>query len=75
AGNIGSANTSRDYSIDTTLPALSIQLDVLAGDNIVNADEAGQTIPVTGSVSGEFATGDLVTLMVGPPSLYRHGQR
>ncbi|WP_139148787.1 Ig-like domain-containing protein, partial [Kushneria phosphatilytica] len=65
AGNVGSATTSRDYSVDTTPPALSIQLDTLAGDNIVNAEEAGQSIPVTGTVSGEYAAGDLVTLTVG----------
>ncbi|WP_147408722.1 Ig-like domain-containing protein [Kushneria sinocarnis] len=65
AGNVGSATTSRDYSVDTTPPALSIQLDTLAGDNIVNAEEANQTIPVTGSVGGEYVAGDLVTLTVG----------
>ncbi|REC93483.1 retention module-containing protein, partial [Kushneria indalinina] len=65
AGNIGSAETSRDYAVDTTPPELTIQLDTIAGDNIVNANETGQTIPVTGSVSGEFAAGDIVTLTVG----------
>ncbi|WP_114403758.1 Ig-like domain-containing protein, partial [Kushneria phyllosphaerae] len=65
AGNVGSAETTRDYAVDTTPPALSITLDTIAGDNIVNADEAGRDISVTGSVSGEFAAGDLVTLMVG----------
>ncbi|WP_445619515.1 Ig-like domain-containing protein [Kushneria sp. Sum13] len=65
AGNVGSADTSRDYSVDTALPALSIALDTVAGDNIVNADEAGQSIPVTGSISGEYAAGDTVTLTVG----------
>ncbi|WP_456269476.1 Ig-like domain-containing protein [Kushneria sp. AK178] len=65
AGNVGSAETSRDYAVDTTPPELAIQLDTIAGDNIVNADESNQAIPVTGSVSGEFATGDIVTLTVG----------
>ncbi|WP_281271603.1 beta strand repeat-containing protein [Kushneria indalinina] len=65
AGNVGSAETARDYGVDTTPPDLAIQLDTIAGDNIVNADEANQTIPVTGSVSGEFAAGDIVTLTVG----------
>ncbi|WP_139148782.1 Ig-like domain-containing protein, partial [Kushneria phosphatilytica] len=66
AGNVGSADTTRDYIVDATAPALSITLDTIAGDNIVNADEAGQSIPpVTGAVSGEFAAGDTVTLTVG----------
>ncbi|WP_114403759.1 Ig-like domain-containing protein, partial [Kushneria phyllosphaerae] len=65
AGNTGSAETTRPYSVDTTPPALSITLDTVAGDNIVNADESGRDIPVTGSVSGEYADGDTVTLTVG----------
>ncbi|MDN3628024.1 Ig-like domain-containing protein, partial [Methylobacterium isbiliense] len=65
AGNTGSAETTRPYSVDTTPPALSITLDTIAGDNIVNADESGRDIPVTGSVSGEYAAGDTVTLTVG----------
>ncbi|WP_114403757.1 beta strand repeat-containing protein, partial [Kushneria phyllosphaerae] len=65
AGNTGSAETTRPYSVDTTPPALAIQLDTVAGDNIVNADESGRDIPVTGSVSGEYAAGDTVTLTVG----------
>ncbi|SPJ33973.1 Leukotoxin [Kushneria phyllosphaerae] len=65
AGNVGSAETTRPYSVDTTPPALAIQLDTVAGDNIVNADESGRDIPVTGSVSGEYAAGDTVTLTVG----------
>ncbi|WP_168169374.1 Ig-like domain-containing protein, partial [Kushneria phosphatilytica] len=65
AGNVGTATASQNYSVLTTPPALNIQLDTLAGDNIVNADEANQTVPVTGMVSGEYAAGDLVTLTVG----------
>ncbi|WP_445619518.1 retention module-containing protein [Kushneria sp. Sum13] len=68
AGNVGSATTSREYVVDANPPALSIALDAIAGDNIVNADEAGQSIPVTGAVSGEFAAGDTVTLTVGDQS-------
>ncbi|MFC0338342.1 Ig-like domain-containing protein, partial [Kushneria avicenniae] len=65
AGNTGSAETSRDYTVDTTPPALTIALDTLAGDNVVNAEESGQSIPVTGSITGEYAAGDTVTLTVG----------
>ncbi|WP_139148780.1 Ig-like domain-containing protein, partial [Kushneria phosphatilytica] len=65
AGNIGSANTAASYGVDTDAPTVTISLDTIAGDNIVNADESNQTIPVAGSVSGEYVAGDTVTLTVG----------
>ncbi|WP_139148785.1 Ig-like domain-containing protein, partial [Kushneria phosphatilytica] len=65
AGNVGSANTATSYGVDTDAPIVAISLDTLAGDDIINAEEAGQPIPVTGTVSGEYAAGDLVTLTVG----------
>ncbi|KFF47975.1 hypothetical protein GY26_17555, partial [Gammaproteobacteria bacterium MFB021] len=65
AGNTGSATTSRDYGVDTTSPQLGISLDSVAGDGIVNAGEAGQTLPITGQVTGEYSAGDTVTLTVG----------
>ncbi|MEW4534883.1 Ig-like domain-containing protein, partial [Vibrio paracholerae] len=33
-------------------------------DDIINAEEAGQQIPVSGTVTGEFNKGDIVTLTV-----------
>ncbi|MDM5065751.1 Ig-like domain-containing protein, partial [Aeromonas salmonicida] len=33
-------------------------------DDVINAAEAGQQIPVSGTVSGEFKAGDIVTLTV-----------
>ncbi|MGQ7245694.1 beta strand repeat-containing protein, partial [Salinicola sp. V024] len=65
AGNTGSANTAGSYGVDTTAPTLGITLDTIAGDNILNAAEANQPIPVSGRVSGEYASGDRVTLTVG----------
>ncbi|WP_188112349.1 retention module-containing protein, partial [Salinicola aestuarinus] len=65
AGNVGSATASRDYGVDVTSPTLGIELDTIAGDNIVNAEESARDIPVTGTVTGDFASGDSVTLTVG----------
>ncbi|WP_189443824.1 beta strand repeat-containing protein, partial [Salinicola rhizosphaerae] len=65
AGNVGTSTASRDYGVDTTSPTLGIELDTIAGDNVVNAAEANQSVPVSGSVTGEYAAGDRVTLTVG----------
>ncbi|WP_337911572.1 Ig-like domain-containing protein, partial [Vibrio cholerae] len=63
AGNTGTA--SDDGSVDITPPELGIKLDAdITADDIINADEAGQQIPVTGSVGGDVKVGDTVTLTV-----------
>ncbi|MEZ6932623.1 retention module-containing protein, partial [Aeromonas sp. S16(2024)] len=63
AGNTGTA--SDDGSVDTTAPALAITLDAnITDDDIINAAETDQQIPVSGTVSGEFNEGDTVTLTV-----------
>ncbi|MCK7337552.1 Ig-like domain-containing protein [Enterobacter cloacae] len=57
-----SASTSHDVLVDSSLPVVTI--DILAGDNIVNAAEvaAGQTL--TGKVTNA-ASGDTVTIILG----------
>ncbi|TQQ76170.1 Ig-like domain-containing protein, partial [Vibrio cholerae] len=65
AGNSSTATDSEDYSVDTQAPELSIKLDAdITDDDIINAAEAGQKIPVSGTVTGEFNKGDIVTLTV-----------
>ena len=50
--------------IDNDLSA-SITLDAnITADDIINAQEAGQDIPVTGIVGGDVKAGDIVTLTV-----------
>jgi hypothetical protein len=39
-------------------------LTAITGDNVLNAAEAGGTVAITGTVGGEFNTGDTVTLTV-----------
>ncbi|MCH7378037.1 retention module-containing protein, partial [Aeromonas sp. MR19] len=63
AGN--TATATDDGSVDSTAPDLAIELDAnITADDVINAAEAGQQIPVSGTVSGEFKAGDTVTLTV-----------
>ncbi|MGU5678042.1 Ig-like domain-containing protein, partial [Aeromonas hydrophila] len=66
AGNSATATDSEGYGVDTTAPAdLAIRLDTnITDDDVINATEAQQDIPVSGTVSGEFKAGDIVTLTV-----------
>ncbi|MFC3396438.1 Ig-like domain-containing protein [Brenneria rubrifaciens] len=66
AGNRTTADTTRGYSVDTTAPDAAITIDTLAGDDIVNAEEAGQTLTVSGQVGNDVQAGDTVTVTVGP---------
>ncbi|WOX49141.1 retention module-containing protein [Aeromonas sp. XH] len=64
AGNRASA-TDDTTLLDTTPPEARITLDAdITADDVINAAEAGQPIPVSGTVSGEFKAGDIVTLTV-----------
>ncbi|WP_034605255.1 Ig-like domain-containing protein, partial [Acinetobacter sp. NBRC 100985] len=45
-------------------PATAVVIDPITADNILNAAEAGSTVPVTGTVTGEFTAGDAVTVSV-----------
>ncbi|WP_024301442.1 Ig-like domain-containing protein [Pseudogulbenkiania sp. MAI-1] len=64
AGNRASANADRNYTVDATAPVAQIAVDAITADNIVNAAEAGGDVTVTGTVSGEYQSGDAVTLTV-----------
>ncbi|MCI0510102.1 retention module-containing protein, partial [Chromohalobacter sp.] len=50
---------------DETAAVANIVLDPITADNTVNDTEAGQTIAITGSVTGDAAAGDTVTLTIG----------
>ncbi|MGL6233389.1 Ig-like domain-containing protein, partial [Aeromonas rivipollensis] len=65
AGNRADARDDTTL-LDTTAPVdLAIKLDGdITADDVINAAEAGQQIPVSGTVSGEFKAGDTVTLTV-----------
>ncbi len=64
AGNSATATDTQVYSVDTVAPAISLNIDDITADNILNATEAAADVTVTGTVSGDFNTGDTVTLTV-----------
>ncbi|WP_289041739.1 Ig-like domain-containing protein, partial [uncultured Zobellia sp.] len=63
-GNVGTATDSQVYSVDTTAPVPVLAIDDITADNVLNAAEAATNIDVTGTVSGDFNSGDTVTLTV-----------
>ncbi|WP_379058082.1 Ig-like domain-containing protein [Pectobacterium brasiliense] len=65
AGNVTTANTNHAYGVDTVAPVASISIDNVTSDNVINANESRQTIPVTGKVGNEVRAGDSVTVKVG----------
>ncbi|HFZ9040972.1 TPA: Ig-like domain-containing protein [Escherichia coli] len=58
SGNTG--NTSRTITVDSQAPALSI--DPLTADNIINAAESGQALPITGTTDAQPGQTVTVTL-------------
>ncbi len=66
AGNSSTATDEQVYSVNTSGPAIGISLDAnVAGDGVVNiAESTASEIAVTGTVSGAFKEGDIVTLTV-----------
>ncbi|MER1968673.1 Ig-like domain-containing protein [Castellaniella sp. GW247-6E4] len=58
------ATISHDYAVDTTAPELTVVVDPITSDNIINAAESGTSVNVTGTVTGEFNKGDAITLTV-----------
>ncbi|WP_269500271.1 Ig-like domain-containing protein, partial [Castellaniella sp. S9] len=64
AGNATTTTTTHGYAIDTTAPALTVSVDSITSDNVINAAESGASVDVTGTVIGEYNAGDAVTLTV-----------
>ncbi|HMT32748.1 MAG TPA: Ig-like domain-containing protein, partial [Dermatophilaceae bacterium] len=64
AGNAGSATATKVYAVDTAGPVPTITVNDVTADNVLNAVEAGADVAITGTVTGEFKTGDTVTLTV-----------
>ncbi|SEE17148.1 gliding motility-associated C-terminal domain-containing protein [Tenacibaculum sp. MAR_2010_89] len=61
AGCNGPATTTHVVTIGGLV---SLSINDITSDNILNAAEAGTTIAVTGTVGGDFNVGDTVTLVV-----------
>ena len=69
SGNTGSAIDVHSYTVDTLFPIATISVADITEDNIVNIDESVGTITVNGTVSGQFITGDIVSLVVNGETL------
>ncbi|WP_373953843.1 VCBS domain-containing protein [Vibrio pomeroyi] len=63
AGN-STPRISTHLLVDTQSPIPHIAVDSVTQDNVLNALESGQTIAITGTVTGDYHTGDIVSLKV-----------
>ncbi|TNC79549.1 MAG: hypothetical protein C9356_18635, partial [Oleiphilus sp.] len=64
------ASDSEGYSVDVTPPSVSLSVDgAITADGIINLSESTSTVPVNGTVSGEFQAGDIVTLTINGTSI------
>ena len=73
AGNPFTATTTSTHTVDTAAAA-TISVDPITADDIVNAAEAGGSVNVTGSVTGDASSGDAVSFTVNGTALRRYGQ-
>ncbi|WP_326471807.1 Ig-like domain-containing protein [Enterobacter wuhouensis] len=62
--NGNSASAGREYSVDATAPAVSI--DTVAGDNVINGSEAAAGVDISGATTAEV--GQTVTVTLGGKS-------
>ncbi|WP_165803879.1 Ig-like domain-containing protein [Limnohabitans planktonicus] len=63
----GTTNVSAAFAItvDTTAPVGSIGIDAITGDDFLTVSETAGTVTITGTVTGEYKSGDVVTIKVG----------
>ncbi|WP_420485040.1 Ig-like domain-containing protein [Enterobacter asburiae] len=59
-----SASAGREYSVDATAPAVTI--DTVAGDNVINGSEAAAGVAISGTTTAEV--GQTVTVTLGGKS-------
>ncbi|MFD2607502.1 VCBS domain-containing protein [Euzebyella marina] len=63
--NIDTSTATVTVTVDDVVPpALVLVIDDITADNLISSTEAGTTIPITGTVTGEFLSGDIVTLTI-----------
>jgi large repetitive protein len=63
AGNTSMANTTKVYAVDVVAPTLTIAIDDVTPDNVLNITEAGGDVAITG-ITVDANVGDTVTLTV-----------
>jgi ribosomal 50S subunit-recycling heat shock protein len=68
SGNTGTISATRPYIVDTVAPSspssAAINVNPVTADNLINAAESNGRVDVTGLVTGEFQSGDVVTLVI-----------
>ncbi|MCH7382228.1 Ig-like domain-containing protein [Acinetobacter dispersus] len=72
AGNSSNITDTQVYTVDITPPdngTTTITIDIIAGNDIVDSTEAGTNQTISGSVSGEYTVGDVVTVNVNGVNL------
>ncbi|WP_233260963.1 S-layer family protein [Limnohabitans sp. WS1] len=63
-GNQASAEGTDIAVVDTSTPVGAIRIDAITGDDFLTASETAGTVTITGTVTGEFKAGDVVTITV-----------
>ncbi|WP_262779360.1 Ig-like domain-containing protein, partial [Acinetobacter courvalinii] len=67
AGNSSTVTDTQVYTVDTTGPdnsTTTITINPIAGDGIVDSGEAATNQTISGTVTGEYTVGDVVTVNV-----------
>uniref|UniRef100_UPI001CA4A467 retention module-containing protein n=1 Tax=Marinomonas lutimaris TaxID=2846746 RepID=UPI001CA4A467 len=63
SGNTVQSTGSSTHTVDVSADA-TITIDPITDDNVINSNEASSTVNITGTVAGDAAIGDTVTLTV-----------
>ncbi|MDQ8027407.1 MAG: Ig-like domain-containing protein [Brevundimonas sp.] len=66
AGNVSAASVG---PVDGSV-SVSLTLDAVTADGVINAAEAGGTVTITGHATGEYVAGEVVTLTLAPGVTY-----
>src|SRR5690606_14869338 len=69
AGNSTTRVQTPTYKVDLAAPEVTIAVDPITSDNVVNLAESQDFITVSGRVKGEVKADDLVTVQVGGETL------
>ena len=64
AGNPFTATVPSTYTVDTD-STVSISLEVIAADDVINAIESGNDLVIGGTVAGDAISGDAVVVTIG----------
>ncbi|USP47896.1 Ig-like domain-containing protein [Alcaligenes faecalis] len=65
AGNSTTVTTDRTYDVDVTPPEAEIKIDPITDDGVINKEESGGNVTITGTVGKDVKPGDKVTVSVG----------